>query len=201
LVFLIIHHIANSHTQKLQPIIALCIKYITINLSIISPFINEERCDPQRIASRRWIFKVARISHNTRIKTSSYGLINKVLIQQTKEEYEEKLAEIRDLEDILARKERRTEIIKEELLEIKEKYGDERRSTIEYAGGEFSVEDMIPDDKTNGISSTLFAFRFCIANFFIIEKNGCLLLLLQCSFTTHLVFIYSGFINFISFLV
>ncbi|EPD98954.1 DNA gyrase subunit A [Capnocytophaga sp. oral taxon 336] len=73
--------------------------------------------------------------------------INKVLIQQTKEEYEEKLAEIRNLEDILARKERRTEIIKEELLEIKEKYGDERRSTIEYAGGEFSVEDMIPDDK------------------------------------------------------
>ena len=66
---------------------------------------------------------------------------------QTKEEYEQKLAEIRDLEDILARKERRTEIIKEELLEIKEKYGDARRSTIEYAGGEFSVEDMIPDDK------------------------------------------------------
>ena len=73
--------------------------------------------------------------------------INKALILQTKEEYEQKLAEIRDLEDILARKERRTEIIKEELLEIKEKYGDTRRSTIEYAGGEFSVEDMIPDDK------------------------------------------------------
>ena len=73
--------------------------------------------------------------------------INKALILQTKEEYEQKLAEIRDLEDILARKERRTEIIKEELLEIKEKYGDARRSTIEYAGGEFSVEDMIPDDK------------------------------------------------------
>ena len=70
--------------------------------------------------------------------------INKALILQTKEEYEQKLAEIRDLEDILARKERRTEIIKEELLEIKEKYGDARRSTIEYAGGEFSVEDMIP---------------------------------------------------------
>ena len=73
--------------------------------------------------------------------------INKALILQTKEEYEQKLAEIRDLEDILARKERRVEIIKQELLEIKEKYGDERRSVIEYAGGEFSVEDMIPDDK------------------------------------------------------
>ena len=73
--------------------------------------------------------------------------INKALILQTKEEYEQMLAVIKDLEDILARKERRTEIIKEELLEIKEKYGDARRSTIEYAGGEFSVEDMIPDDK------------------------------------------------------
>ena len=73
--------------------------------------------------------------------------INKALILQTKEEYEQKLLEIQDLEDILARKERRVEIIKQELLEIKEKYGDERRSVIEYAGGEFSVEDMIPDDK------------------------------------------------------
>ena len=61
-------------------------------------------------------------------------------------EYEEVKALILDLEDILAKKERRTEIIKQELLEVKEKFGDERRSVIEYAGGEFSVEDMIPDD-------------------------------------------------------
>lgn len=61
-------------------------------------------------------------------------------------EYDELLKLITDLEDILARKERRTEIIKEELLEVKEKYGDARRSQIEYAGGEFSVEDMIPDE-------------------------------------------------------
>ena len=39
------------------------------------------------------------------------------------------------------------EIIKTELLEVKEKYGDERRSEIQYAGGDFSEEDMIPDDK------------------------------------------------------
>ncbi|GIM52078.1 DNA gyrase subunit A [Capnocytophaga cynodegmi] len=61
-------------------------------------------------------------------------------------EYDELVKLIVDLEDILARKERRTEIIKEELLEVKEKYGDSRRSQIEYAGGEFSVEDMIPDE-------------------------------------------------------
>ena len=73
--------------------------------------------------------------------------INKLLILQTKEEYEQLLAQIIDLEDILARKERRTEIIKEELLEIKTKYGDERRSVIEYAGGDISIEDIIPDEQ------------------------------------------------------
>ncbi|TRO66559.1 DNA gyrase subunit A [Christiangramia sabulilitoris] len=62
-------------------------------------------------------------------------------------EYDEILKTIEDLEDILARKERRMEVIKEELVEIKEKYGDERRSQIEYAGGDLSIEDMIPDEK------------------------------------------------------
>ena len=62
-------------------------------------------------------------------------------------EYDELLKTITDLKDILDKKDRRMEIIKTELLEIKDKYGDERRSKIEYAGGNFSIEDMIPDDK------------------------------------------------------
>ncbi len=62
-------------------------------------------------------------------------------------EYEDILKTIEDLEDILARKERRMEVIKDELFEIKEKYGDERRSQIEYAGGDLSIEDMIPDER------------------------------------------------------
>ncbi len=62
-------------------------------------------------------------------------------------EYDELLKTIADLKDILDKKDRRMDIIKEELLEIKNKYGDERRSNIEYAGGEFSMEDMIPDEK------------------------------------------------------
>ena len=73
--------------------------------------------------------------------------INDLDVLDFKDEYEKKLAEILDLEDILARKERRTEIIKEELLEIKSKYGDERRSVIEYAGGDISIEDIIPDEQ------------------------------------------------------
>ncbi|WP_103863908.1 DNA gyrase subunit A [Aquimarina sp. I32.4] len=62
-------------------------------------------------------------------------------------EYDELMKTIDDLKDILAKKERRMEIIKEELAEVKEKYGDERRSQIEYAGGDLSIEDMIPDEK------------------------------------------------------
>ncbi len=62
-------------------------------------------------------------------------------------EYEEIMKTIEDLKDILARKERRMDVIKEEMLEVKEKYGDERRSNIEYAGGDLSMEDMIPDEQ------------------------------------------------------
>ena len=62
-------------------------------------------------------------------------------------EYDELQRTIADLKDILANKERRMNIIKDELIEVKEKYGDERRSEIEYAGGNFSVEDMIPNEK------------------------------------------------------
>lgn len=62
-------------------------------------------------------------------------------------EYDEIIKTIADLKDILARKERRMEIIKDELLEVKEKYGDERRSEINFAGGDLSMEDMIPNEQ------------------------------------------------------
>ena len=62
-------------------------------------------------------------------------------------EYEEIKKLIEDLKDILSDKNRRMNIISEELNEIKEKYGDMRRSVIEYSGGDLSIEDMIPDEK------------------------------------------------------
>jgi DNA gyrase subunit A len=62
-------------------------------------------------------------------------------------EYDEIKKTIEDLKDILDRKERRMQVITDELLEIKNKYGDERRSVIEYAGGDLSIEDMIPDEQ------------------------------------------------------
>lgn len=62
-------------------------------------------------------------------------------------EYDELISTIKDLKDILANKERRMGIIKTETNYIVEKYGDERRSEINFVGGSFRIEDMIPDDK------------------------------------------------------
>ncbi|MBZ9626886.1 DNA gyrase subunit A [Psychroflexus sp. CAK1W] len=61
-------------------------------------------------------------------------------------EYDELMKTIEDLKDILENEPRRMEIIKEELAEIREKYGDERRSEINMIGGDFSMEDMIPNE-------------------------------------------------------
>ncbi|WP_019670034.1 DNA gyrase subunit A [Eudoraea adriatica] len=62
-------------------------------------------------------------------------------------EYDEIIKTIADLKDILANKDRRMQIIKDELLDVKERYGDERRSEINFAGGDLSIEDMIPDEQ------------------------------------------------------
>ena len=60
-------------------------------------------------------------------------------------EYDDIIKLIADLKDILGNEERRYEIIKEELVAVRDKYGDDRRSVIEYAGGDLSIEDMIPN--------------------------------------------------------
>ena len=68
-------------------------------------------------------------------------------LDKIRDEYEEIMKVIADLEDILSNEGRRFEIIKNELLEIKEKYGDERKSEIDYSGGEMSIEDIIPNEQ------------------------------------------------------
>ncbi|PJJ08453.1 DNA gyrase subunit A [Flavobacterium sp. 1] len=61
-------------------------------------------------------------------------------------EYEELMKLIEHLKALLADVNLRTALIKEELEEIREKYGDERRSQIEYSGGDVSIEDLIADE-------------------------------------------------------
>lgn len=61
-------------------------------------------------------------------------------------EYEEIMKLITYLKELLASKEMRMQVIKDELTEIRDKYGDERRSQIEYSGGDVSIEDLIADE-------------------------------------------------------
>ncbi len=65
---------------------------------------------------------------------------------KVREEYEELQRTIAHLKSILESEEMQRDIIKEELSELKEKYGDERRTQISYAEGEISIEDLIEDE-------------------------------------------------------
>jgi DNA gyrase subunit A len=62
-------------------------------------------------------------------------------------EYDDLMLTINDLKDILANEQRRMQIIKDELTYVREKYGDERRSVIEYSADEMRIEDLIPDEE------------------------------------------------------
>jgi DNA gyrase subunit A len=62
-------------------------------------------------------------------------------------EYDELMKTISDLKEILADKARRMQIIKDELLEIREKYGDDRRTAIEFDAGEINIEDLIANEE------------------------------------------------------
>jgi DNA gyrase subunit A len=67
--------------------------------------------------------------------------------EKLQNEYDELLKKIDYLRQILEDKALRMQIIKDELAEMKEKYGDERRSKIEYAASDFRIEDTIADDE------------------------------------------------------
>ena len=61
-------------------------------------------------------------------------------------EYEEIMKLIEHLKALLADVDLRTNLIKEELIDIRDRYGDARRSVIEYSGGDVSIEDLIADE-------------------------------------------------------
>ncbi|MBR2703886.1 MAG: DNA gyrase subunit A [Clostridia bacterium] len=68
--------------------------------------------------------------------------------EKIEEEYKQLMELIAHLREILANEHLVLEIIKEELLEVKQKYGDERRTKIVAAEGEIDVEDLIKEEQT-----------------------------------------------------
>jgi DNA gyrase subunit A len=68
-------------------------------------------------------------------------------IEKVRAEYAELMATIADLKDILSDESRRMQIIKDDLLEMKSKYGDDRRTNIEFDAGEINIEDLIANEE------------------------------------------------------
>ena len=64
-----------------------------------------------------------------------------------KEEHAEIMERIKGLQEILSNEDLRYSLLADDLKEVKEKYGDERRSNIEYSSSEVSIEDMIPNEE------------------------------------------------------
>lgn len=88
-------------------------------------------------------------------------------------EYDELVERIKDLKDILENEDRRMGIIKTELEEVRDKYGDERRSTIEYAANEMRIEDLIPDEEVVvTISHAGYIKRTSLAEYKVQNRGG-----------------------------
>ena len=94
-------------------------------------------------------------------------------LDKIRDEYDAIMKEIANLEDILANEVRRFQIIKDELLEIKEKYGDERRTEIDFSGGEMSIEDIIPNEEVVlTISHAGYVKRTSLSEYKIQSRGG-----------------------------
>lgn len=87
-------------------------------------------------------------------------------------EYDELMKTIEYLESILADEGLRMKIIKDELIEIKEKYGDERRTEIIYAAEDFRVEDMIPNEEVIVTISHLGYVKRTLLNEYKTQSRG-----------------------------
>lgn len=88
-------------------------------------------------------------------------------------EYDDLMTKIADLKDILANESRRMDIIKEELIYVRDKYGDERRSVIEYSANEMRIEDLIPNEEVViSISHAGYIKRTPLQDFRVQSRGG-----------------------------
>ena len=94
-------------------------------------------------------------------------------IDKIRSEYEELMKTIAHLKELLANDHLRFDIIKTEMLEVQKKYGDERRSEIQYASGEMRIEDMIADeDVVITISHLGYIKRTSVADYRSQKRGG-----------------------------
>lgn len=89
-----------------------------------------------------------------------------------KAEYDEIMAKIAGLEELLSNEGKRFELIKEEILEIKEKFGDERRTNIEFSSSDMSIEDLIEEEKVFVSVSNLGYIKRTSADEYRAQRRG-----------------------------
>jgi len=87
-------------------------------------------------------------------------------------EYADLMALIADLKDILANEERRMQIIKDELVYVRDKYGDNRMSRIEYSASEMRMEDLIPDEEVVVTISHAGYIKRTLLNEYKVQNRG-----------------------------
>lgn len=93
--------------------------------------------------------------------------------QKLQDEYNELLAFINRCREILSNESVLMQVIKDELLEIRQKYGDERLSTIEYSSADFRIEDMIKNEEVVvSISHMGYIKRTPLAEYKVQNRGG-----------------------------
>jgi DNA gyrase subunit A len=94
-------------------------------------------------------------------------------IEKLRAEYEDTLKDIEYFRSILGNREVMLGVIRDEFTEIKEKYGDNRRTEIVAAAGEFNMEDLIPDSETLvTITNNGYIKRTLLDNFVAQRRGG-----------------------------
>ncbi len=116
------------------------------NLDAVIKLIRESRTPDAAKEGLMSNFKLSEIQSKAILEMRLQRLTG-LEIDKIREEYNAVLKEIMYYESVLASEDLRMEIIKTEITEVKEKYGDARRTNIEFSAGEFNIEDLIPNDE------------------------------------------------------
>ena len=121
---------------------------LKIALENIDEVISLIRASANPEAARKGLRKQFKLSERqaTAILEMRLQRLTSMEVDKVVAEHKEIMEQIAELESILADEGRRMTIIKDELLEVKRRYGDERRTEIIPEAGDFSVEDMIADE-------------------------------------------------------
>ena len=134
---------ANVILNKLFKMTALQSSFSVNNIALVPIPGTHGKMRPKLLSLRECIRYFIEHRHEVTIRRTKFDLKN---VDQLHQEYDDLMKLIADLEEILNNPERCKEVMKQDLLEVKEKYGDERKTEIIPFDHEFNAEDFYPDD-------------------------------------------------------